>query len=67
VAKIVFFMALVFAPLAAAAAFVITYAEYAKHFVDKRQVLKRSLKTALVTLVFFLIVPPLLLWLFLAR
>jgi hypothetical protein len=66
VEKLVFFIALIFSPFAAAIAFVITYAEYAKHIVDKKKVLKRALRMALVTFVFFLIVPPLLIWLFLA-
>ncbi|MCK7480048.1 MAG: hypothetical protein M0C28_24305 [Candidatus Moduliflexus flocculans] len=60
-------IALLFSPLAAAMAFSITYAEYAKHLVDRKQVLRRALKTALVTFLFFLVVPPLLIWLFLAR
>lgn len=63
-AKLVFFIALVFSPFAAAIAFAITYAEYSKHFVDKKKVLKRALRMALVAFVFFLIVPPLLIWLF---
>ncbi len=60
-------IALVFAPLAAAIAFIITYEEYSKHLADKRKVLKISLRMALVTFAFFLTVPPLLIWLFLAR
>jgi len=55
---IVFFVSLIFAPLAAA--FAITDAGYAKHFVVKRRVLQRSLETALAAPAFFLIVPPLL-------
>jgi len=64
VIKLIFFIALIFSPFAAAIAFIITYAEYSKHLVDKRRVLRISLRAALVALVFFLIVPPLLIWLF---
>jgi hypothetical protein len=46
---------LVFAPLAAAAAFLITYAEYVHHYPDRRQPLKLATEAALVTLVFFLV------------
>ena len=63
--KLIVLIALALAPFAAAIAFVITYAEYAKHLVDKRRVLKTALRTALVTFVFFLTVPPFLIWLFL--
>ena len=61
----VFLVALVFSPFAAAIAFAIMYAEYSKHFVDKKKVLKRALRMALVAFVFFLIIPPLWIWLFL--
>ncbi len=62
--KLGFFIALIFAPFAAAAAFIITYTEYTKHFVDKKKVLKRALGMALVAFLFFLIVPTLLMiWL----
>jgi len=64
VVKLILFIALIFSPFAAATAFVITYAEYAKRIVDQKSVLKRALKMALVAFVFFLIVPPLLIWLF---
>jgi hypothetical protein len=60
-----FFIALIFSPFAAAIAFAITYAEYAKHLIDKKRVLKKALGTALVAFVFFLIVPTFLIWLFL--
>jgi hypothetical protein len=63
---LIFFIALMFSPFAAAIAFVITYAEYAKHIVDQKRVLKRALKMAVVTFIFFLVVPPLLIRLFLS-
>jgi hypothetical protein len=63
--KLPMVIALIFAPLAAAIAFVIAYAEYAKHLVNKKRVLRIALRMALVTFLFFLIVPPLLIWLFL--
>ena len=62
--KLIFTIALIFAPFAAAIALIITYEEYAKHLVDKRKVLMISLRMALVTFVFFLTVPTLLIWLF---
>ena len=62
--KLIFTVALVFAPFAAAIAFIITCEEYSKHLVDKRKVLMNSLRMALVNLVFFLTVPTLLIWLF---
>ncbi len=65
--KLLFSISLIFAPFAAAIAFLITYAEYAKHFVDKKRVIKRALRMAIAAFLFFLIVPPLLLWLFLGR
>lgn len=63
--KLVFVIALVFSPFAAAIAFVITYSEYAKHFVDKKKALKKALGMALVAFIFFLIVPPLMIWILL--
>jgi hypothetical protein len=61
----IFLIALVFAPLAGAVAFIITYQEYAKHLVDKKRVLRVALRMALATALFFLTVPPVLIWLFL--
>lgn len=58
-------IALVFSPFAAAIAFIITYMEYSKHLVDKARVMKKALGMALVAFVFFVVVPPLLIWLFL--
>jgi len=63
VLKLVFLIALAFAPLAAAIAFLITYAEYARHFDDRKRVLARAFQMALITFAFFLTVPPLLIWL----
>ena len=63
--KLAFVIALVFSPFAAAIAFVITYSEYAKHFVDKKKALKKALGMALVAFIFFLIVPPLVIWILL--
>jgi hypothetical protein len=44
---VVILMALLFSPLAGAMAFGITYVEYAKHFVDRREVLRRPWRAAL--------------------
>jgi len=62
--KLIFYIALALAPFAGAIAFIITYQEYAKHLVDKKRVLKVSLRAALVAFLFFLLVPTLLIWLF---
>jgi hypothetical protein len=61
--SVVVFFALLFSPLAGALAFVITSMEYAKHFVDRKKVRKQAWRAALVAFLFFLIVPPLLIWL----
>jgi hypothetical protein len=61
----VFYPALAFDPLAAASAFIITWAEYAKHPVDRKRVLKAALRMAFLTFIFFLAVPTFLIWLFL--
>jgi hypothetical protein len=45
----------VFAPLAAAMAFLITYDEWSKHLLPRRVVMGRSLHAAAVTLVVFLV------------
>lgn len=63
--SVVVFIALLFSPLAGALAFVITSMEYAKHFADRKKVMKRAWRAALVAFLFFLIIPPLLIWLFL--
>ncbi len=63
--KLPILLALFFAPLAGAIAFVITYAGYSRHLIDRSRVLKRALEAGLITFLFFLVVPPLLIWLFL--
>ncbi len=62
--SVVVLVALLFSPLAGAVAFAITYMEYAKHFIDRKRVVRRAWRAALVAFVFFLVVPPLLIWLF---
>ncbi len=47
-------IAALFSPPAAAMAFIITYREYARHALPRRDLLARSLHAAIVTLVFFL-------------
>jgi len=64
VLKLVFYVALIFSPFAAATAFIITYAEYSKHLIDRGQVRKRAWRAALEAFLFFLVVPPFLIWLF---
>ncbi len=62
--QLIFFIALGFAPFAAAIAFIITYSEYAKHLIDKKRVLRIALRAALVAFMFFLVVPTFMVWLF---
>lgn len=50
----IFSIAVILSPLAAAAAFVITYEEYVHHYPNRREVLKKALEAAGFTLVFFL-------------
>ncbi|HET6401562.1 MAG TPA: hypothetical protein VFH95_09205 [Candidatus Kapabacteria bacterium] len=45
---------LLFSPLAAAAAFLISYSEYSRHYVHKRPAIMMSLRTALMAFVFFM-------------
>ncbi len=49
-------IAAIFSPLAAVMAFLITYEEYSHHHLDRRELLRRSLGAAVVTLVFFLLI-----------
>jgi len=67
VLKLPLLIALIFAPLAGATAFIITYAEYSKHLIDKSKARRRALEAGLVSFLFFLIIPPLLIWFFLIR
>jgi hypothetical protein len=50
-----FCVAAVLSPLAATMAFLITYEEYAHHYLDKRDTCKTALKAGGFTLVFFLV------------
>jgi hypothetical protein len=59
-------LALFFAPLAGAIAFVIAYAEYSKHLFDKSRS-GEELEAGLLAFVFFLVVPPPLIWPLLIR
>jgi hypothetical protein len=56
--KLVLLLSLLFAPLAASMASVITYGEYARHLVDRKKVRKRAWEEALATFLFFFLVPP---------
>jgi K+-sensing histidine kinase KdpD len=51
---ITFLIGLVFAPVAAMMAFLITYGEYQHHYPDKATPLKLALEAAVVTFIFFL-------------
>jgi threonine/homoserine/homoserine lactone efflux protein len=50
----IFFISVIFSILAAIMAFCITYKEYARHYLDKRDVLKAALRTCGFTFTFFL-------------
>jgi purine-cytosine permease-like protein len=52
--KVLLSIAAVLSPLAAVAAFLITYREYAHHYTDKRKALKTAIEAGLFTLFFFL-------------
>ncbi len=54
--SIVLLLGLVFSPLAAAAAFLITYDEYIHHYPDKKEPLKLALQAALFTFAVFVII-----------
>ena len=45
-----------FALLAAISAFLISYSEYSRHFMDKRKAVKISLETALVIFIVFVVI-----------
>ncbi len=48
-------IAAIFGPIAGVMAYLITYEEYSHHFLDRREVIGRSLTTALVTVAFFVV------------
>ena len=50
-----FFISLIFSPLAAAMAFIVTYEEYKKHL-RKPQAIKQSLNTAVFTFFVFMMI-----------
>jgi len=52
--NIVFSIAAILSPLAAASAFLITYEEYRHHYPDKQSVLRAALRAAVFTLLVFL-------------
>lgn len=47
---------LLFSPVAALMAFVISYSEYSRHFPDRREPLRLSLQTAAVAWILFMLV-----------
>jgi hypothetical protein len=52
--NVFFAVGLVFGPLAALGAYVITYKEYSRHGFSRRALIRRSLQAALVAFAFFL-------------
>ncbi len=48
-------IAAIFGPIAGVMAYLITYQEYSHHFLDRREIIGRSLVTALVTVAFFVV------------
>jgi len=54
--EIILVIGLAYSVLASLTAFLITYNEYAHHFVEKRQAVRHALEVALTAFVFFLIV-----------
>lgn len=61
--KIAMAVGLLFGPIAACMAFVITFGEYRKHFPDGPTAMLQSLQAAFVTLAFFVALACLLGWL----
>lgn len=53
--RITWFLWLLFSPIAAVLAYLITFDEYRKHFPDRRRAVRESLRSAGVTLLFFLV------------
>lgn len=61
--KLAIVLALVFSPVAALSAYLITYAEYKKHFPDDlKRARKLSLNFAISTMIFFIILIILTFW-----
>ncbi len=54
--KISFLIGMVFSPLAALFAFLLTYNEYSRHFMEKKIVLKHSFEAGVFTLLVFLVI-----------
>jgi hypothetical protein len=52
---IFFVIGLVFSPLAAACAFIITFQEYKHHFPDNHEPVKMAFQTAIMTFIVFLL------------
>ena len=52
---VLFLIGIIFGPLAAAMAFVITYEEWSHHGLPRPELIKRSLQMAIVTLGFFVV------------
>ena len=46
---------IIFSPIAALMAYLITYAEYSHHYPDRGPVIREALRTAIVTLLVFLV------------
>jgi len=64
--RISIFIGLVFSPLAALMAFLMTYNEYSHHYSDNKIPLKRSIEAGVFTFIVFMIISALIGW-FLSR
>ena len=54
--ELVIVIGLIFSPIAAIMAFIISYEEYKRHYTDKKKPFQLSLGTAIATFVFFMLV-----------
>ena len=60
--QIALLIGIIFAPLAAAMAFIITYGEYQHHYPDKTMPRKLAIEAAVGTFVFFMIISVVIWW-----
>ena len=53
--RVSFFLWLIFSPIAGFMAYLITYEEYRRHFPERGRAIRESLRTAVATLLIFLV------------
>ena len=60
---LIILIGIIYAPIAAFMAFLITYGEYKRHFKDKRKSIQMAIETASVTFIFFILLSVIICWL----